>query len=70
MLCVREPTNAVNKYAVAVVRSGTVIGHLQRKIPKICSLFLRRGGLIHCRVSGSRRYSADLPQGGLVQPQV
>lgn len=68
LVCEREPTNAVDRYAVAVIKSGTVIGHLPRKISKVCSLFLRRGGTIHCIVSGSRRYSADLPQGGLEIP--
>uniref|UniRef100_A0A1X7V637 Uncharacterized protein n=1 Tax=Amphimedon queenslandica TaxID=400682 RepID=A0A1X7V637_AMPQE len=33
-----------------------------------CSLFLRQGGLIHCTVSGSRRYSSDLEQSGLEIP--
>ena len=28
-------------------------------------MFLLGGGRIHCRVSGARRYSEDLPQGGL-----
>ena len=68
LLCEREPTNAVDRYAVAVVRNSTIIGHLPRRISKICSLFLRRGGSICCTVSGSRRYSADLPQGGLEIP--
>ena len=31
-------------------------------------LFLRHGGSIRCRVTASRRYSADLPQGGLEIP--
>ena len=44
---------------------GVVIGHLPRKLSKICSLFIRRGGSICCIVTGGRRYSADLPQGGL-----
>ena len=66
LLCEREPTNAFDRYAVAVVRSSTIIGHLPRRISKICSLLLRRGGSIY--VSGSRRYSADLPQGGLEIP--
>ena len=35
---------------------------------EVCSLFLRRGGSIHCKVTGSRRYSSDLPQGGLEIP--
>ena len=52
---------------MAVVKDGVIIGHLPRKISKICSLFLR-GGTISCIVSGGRRYSADLPQGGLEIP--
>ena len=34
----------------------------------ICSLIFRKGGSIFCQVSGSRRYSQDLPQGGLEIP--
>ena len=68
LTCEREPTNASDRYAVAVVKSGVIIGHLPRKISKVCSLFIRRGGSISCTVSGSRRYSADLPQGGLEIP--
>ena len=64
--CEREPTNAVDRYAVAVIRNGLVIGHLPKKISKVCSLFLRRGGTLQCIVSGKRRHSRDLPQGGLV----
>jgi len=31
----------------------------------LCSLYIRRGGEIHCRMTGSRCFSADLEQGGL-----
>ena len=31
-------------------------------------MFLRRGGAIRCTVTGARRYSADLQQGGLEIP--
>ena len=34
----------------------------------VCSLFLRRGGTIHCRISGGRRYLSNLPQGRLEVP--
>ena len=68
LACEREPTNTSDRYAVAVVKDGVIIGHLPRKISNICSLFLRRGGTISCIVSGGRRYSADLPQGGLEIP--
>ena len=64
LACEREPTNTSDRYAVAVVKGGVIIGHLPRKI---CSLFLR-GGTISCIMSGGRRYSADLPQGGLEIP--
>ena len=40
--------------------SSTTVGHLPKKISKVCSLFLRRGGSIEVVVSGRRRYSSDL----------
>lgn len=68
--CVRELENVVDRYAVAVVKnrgSGRfVVGHLPRKISHLC--FIRRGGEIICEITGSRRYSFDLPRGGLEIP--
>ena len=66
--CEKEITNNQDRYAVAVKRNGTIVGHLPRKIARVCSLFLRRGGSISCRVTGGRQYSSDLPQGGLEIP--
>lgn len=66
--CEREPTNGVDRYAVAVKKETLIVGHLPRKLSRICSLFLKRGGLISCQVNGRRRYSRDLPQGGLEIP--
>ena len=66
--CVCEPLNVMDGYAVAVKKDDTVIGHLPKKVSRICSLFLRRGGTIQCIVTGTRRYSEDLPQGGLEVP--
>ena len=68
LICERELHNVRDRYAVAVKKSGTIIGHLPRKLSRVCSLFLRRGGTIVCTVTGGRRYSADLPQGGLEVP--
>lgn len=68
LVCSREPTNVADRYAVAVLKDDVIVGHLPRKIAKLCSLFLRRGGSIDCTVTGRRRYSADLPQGGLEIP--
>lgn len=67
--CKRENGNRSDPFAVAVVNAaGTIIGHLPRKISCVCSLYLRRNGSIYCRVTGSRRYSEDLEQGGLEIP--
>ena len=68
--CQREPINSKDPFAVAVVKSHVTVGHIPRKISSICSMFLRHGGTINCRVTASRRYSRDLPQGGLEVPCV
>lgn len=66
--CVRELSNAADPFAVAVVKNATVVGHIPRKISSVCSMFLRKGGSLTCQVLSLRRYSADLPQGGLEVP--
>ena len=65
LMCEKEPRNTADRYAVAVKKDRTIIGHLPRKVSRVCSLFLQRGRIIHCTVTGRRRYSGDLPQGGL-----
>ena len=66
--CERELDNESDRYAVAVKKDGTIIGHLPRIISRACSLFLRRGNFISRRITGHRRYSVDLLQGGLEVP--
>ena len=69
--CRREFGNVVDRYAVGVHKSdGSLVGHLPRNISTLCGLFLRRGGSINCEVTGRRRYSRDLPQGGLEIPSI
>ena len=67
LVCEREISNQHDMYAVAVKLPANrkTIGHLPRKISRVCSLFIRRGGSISCIVTGRRQYSSDLPQGGL-----
>lgn len=60
--CVREPSNHKDRYAVAVLKDGNIVGHLPKKISFVCSLFVRRGGTIHCTVTENRRYSAEWPR--------
>ena len=58
----------MDPYAVAVMRRSAVVGHVPRRISAACALFLARDGTITCTVTGSKQYSADLPQGGLEVP--
>ena len=50
------------------MKGRLIVGHVPRKISAVCYLFLRRSGTISCEVTDRRRYSADLPQGGLEIP--
>ena len=67
--CRREPGNIQDPFSVAVMEGSDVVGHVPKKISSICSMFLQRGGTIICEItSTNRRYSVDLPQGGLEVP--
>ena len=45
------------------MKGREVVGHVPHKISRMCAVLLRNRGTIKCTVSGSRRYSRDLPQG-------
>ena len=66
--CTRETGNVFDPFAVCMKKCGCTVGHVPRNISSICLLFLRRDGTIQCKVTGSRQYSHDLPQGGLEIP--
>ena len=57
LMCRREPNKRMDPFAVAVVKNGTIVGHVPRMISASCSLFFRkRGSAIHCKITGTRRY--------------
>ena len=68
LVCQREPLNSSDRYAMAVMKDDVVVGHLPRHLSRVLSLFLLRNGIIECIITGARRYSSDLPQGGLEIP--
>ena len=72
LLCRRKVGNSHGALSVAVLKEiggeNTIIEHVPRRISAVCNVFIRRGGRILCIVDGGRRYSADLPQGGLQVP--
>ena len=66
--CKREEGSHKDRYAVAVVRHDSVVGHIAQRISAACSLFIQKNGSIKCTITGTRQYSGDLPQGGLEIP--
>ena len=66
--CEREARNPRDPYAVGLRKDSVTVGHVPRSISCICTLFLRQGGIIVSTVTGSRKHSDDLPQGGLELP--
>ena len=45
--CRREIGINKDRYAVAILRDRTAVGHVPRKISAACALFLQREGSIH-----------------------
>ena len=68
--CSREHGNRSDPFAVALKKGEDIVGHVPRRFSCARSLFLQSGGLLVCKVSGDRRYSRDLPQGGMEIPRV
>ena len=59
--CEREIGNPHDSFAMAVKKVDTIVGHIPRHISSICSIFIRWGGVITCKVTRSERYSRDIP---------
>ena len=58
--CARERSNRFNPFAVSVVHSEEIVGHVPRRISAVCALFLQHHGSIRCEVTGDRRHSSNL----------
>ena len=54
-----------DKYAIEVINNGKTAGHVPKFLPKLIFFFLKIGSKLHITVTGLRRYSVDLKQGGL-----
>jgi len=69
--CQREIGNSHDPLVVAVVKQlderNTIVGHVSQRISASCTAFIRRGGIIQCTVTGSRRYNVDLIKGSALQ---
>jgi len=55
-------------YAVLVEQKCGIVRHVPKPISTASHLFLHKGGKITCKITGTRGFSRDLPQGGLDVP--
>ena len=62
--CKRERSHLSGPFTVAVVRNRTIVVHMPKKRSALCSVFLRSES-IECQVMGNKKFSCDIPQGGL-----
>ena len=51
--CERDIRNSHDTFAVAIKNSSEVVGHIPRFLSSICSIFIRRGREIVCRITGT-----------------
>ena len=63
LTCKRERGN---RNDVFVQSNGNIVGHIPRKISCICTLFICRGRVLNCLITGLRRYSRDLSQESII----
>ena len=65
-----DPQSLVHgKYAFALINSESVIvGQLPKFMSKLAHFFVKHAGKIICEITGAKRYSSDLEQGGLEIP--
>ena len=59
----QELDNAVDKFAVKVVKNNELVGHLPREYSQILWYFIARGGKICVEVTGRRRHCKQLCRG-------
>ena len=64
-----EPRNVYNRYAVMLMKEDVrTVGHVPKKISKLCHSLLARRGEIEAVITGARHFANYLPQGGLDVP--
>ena len=51
LACEQGNGNSNDPYAVTIKKGSKVVGHVLRKSPKACSLFLLLGGTICCEIT-------------------
>ena len=54
-----------DRYAIAIISNNQTVGHVPKFLSKLIFFFLKHGGTLTVKVTGERRYSFGLAQGGM-----
>ena len=55
-----DPTNRHDRFAIAVLKAGAIVGHVPRKLNRNFHFFFISGGKIMCEVTGKRKFGKGL----------
>jgi len=54
LICLPEPENSHDKYAIKILKNETVVGHVPKEISRFCCYALNSGGKMKATVCGRR----------------
>ena len=57
-----------DRYAIAIISNNQTVGNVPKFLSKLTFFFLKHGDTLTVKVTGERRYSFDLAQGGMEIP--
>ena len=55
-----DPAIKHNRFAIAVLKAGTFVGHVPQEVSRIFYFFLMNGGKVMSEVTGRRKYGKGL----------
>ena len=51
----KEPDNIHDRHAVCVMKDGAIVGHVPRELSSMMDVFIEKGGVVTCTVSGRHK---------------
>ena len=55
-----DSANRHDRFAVAVLKAGAIVGHIPKEVSRLFYFFLLHGGRVTCEVTGERKLGKGL----------
>ena len=56
----KEPDNIHDRHAVCVKKDGAIVGHVPRELSRTMDVFIEKGGVVTCTVTGRHKKGKGL----------